>query len=224
MAEDVPLGKQQMKASVVIADDHSIVAEALCRLLEDQFEILATVQSGPELLEKGRLLRPDVVLADLFLPGLTAIEAIPILRAATPNTRFVLVTHYSERPYVESAFAAGVHGYICKQSSASELVSGMLEVVAGRYFVSPLIAEAHQASIDPFVNPASAFSHHLTTRQREILNLVAEGKQAKQIAAILNISPKTVEFHKAGLMDCLGLRTTAELTRYAVASGRLPLF
>jgi DNA-binding NarL/FixJ family response regulator len=211
-----------MKPTVLLADDHSLVVEGICRILEDEFDIVGRLCDGTQLVAEAARLQPDIVLADISLPGLSGIEAIRKLQLAGVNSKLVVLSQHSERMYVQAAFAAGAHGYISKQSAASELVTGLREVLAGRYFISAAIPEVSRARTDPYTNPTEAFHCSLTARQREVLQLIAEGRQAKQIAALLNISPKTVEFHKAGLMDCLGLRTTAELTRYAVAHGIVP--
>ena len=211
-----------MKPTVLLADDHSLVVEGICRILEHEFDIVGRLCEGTQLVEQAVRLQPDIVLADISLPGLNGIEAIRQLQRAGTCAKVVVLTQHSERMYVQAAFAAGAHGYISKQSAASELVTGLREVLAGRYFISAAIPEVNRAKTDPYANPGESLNCSLTARQREVLQLIAEGKQGKQIATLLNISPKTVEFHKAGLMDCLGLRTTAELTRYAVAHGIVP--
>jgi DNA-binding NarL/FixJ family response regulator len=154
------------------------------------------------------------------MPLLNGMEAARQIHASAPNVKVVFLTQQSHRTYVEEAFRAGASGYILKQSAASELVSALHEVLSGRYYVTPAVAGADiAAQLNGVANPADLFGSRLTPRQREVLQLVAEGKAAKEIAGIIGISVKTVEFHKAAIMEELGLRTTAELTRYAMEHG-----
>jgi DNA-binding NarL/FixJ family response regulator len=201
---------------ILIADDHQLVVEGLRKLLEDEFEVVGTVDNGHALLAAAGRLKPDVILADVSMPLLNGIDACARLRGLVPSSRVVVLTMHADRSYAAEAFKAGAAGYVLKRSATSELVRAIHTVLRGQRYV----ARALPASILAGARLAGeARPGHLTARQREVLQLVAEGRGAKQIAALLRISVKTVEFHKARLMDQLDLRSTAELTRYAVQHG-----
>jgi DNA-binding NarL/FixJ family response regulator len=204
------------RPSILIADDHVLVVEGLRRLLEDAFDVVGTVEDGRTLLTAAERLKPDVVLVDGSMPLLNGIDACARLRILVPSSRVVVLTMHADRSYAAEAFSAGAAGYVLKGSAPSELVRAIRTVLRGGRYV----ARALPASVLARERLAGeALPGHLTPRQREVLQLVAEGRGAKQIAAVLRISVKTVEFHKARLMDQLALRSTAELTRYAVQHG-----
>jgi DNA-binding NarL/FixJ family response regulator len=203
---------------VLIGDDHAILVEGIRKLLETEYDITGSAADGRELVLLACELQPDIVLLDIGMPLLNGIEAARQIRRECPRARIVVLTQQSDRRYVQEAFRAGVHGYILKQSAASELAAALKEVLKGHYYVTRTLAP-EDGPINPGINPAELFGGGLTPRQREVLQLVAEGKAAKEIASIIGISVKTVEFHKAAIMDELGLRTTAELTRYAIRHG-----
>ncbi len=206
-----------IRARVIIAENHTMVAEGLRKLLEDEFQLLETVSNGRDLLKIVEDSRPDVVLVDIGMPILNGIEATRCFRKASPATKVVVVTAHNEPEYVIEAFRAGASGYVLKRCAVSELVTAIRQVLEGHSYVTPLMAEhVVAAATNPALrrNPTS-----LTSRQREVLQLVAEGCTAKEIANSLNISVKTAVFHKMAIMDKLGIRTTAELTRYALEHG-----
>jgi DNA-binding NarL/FixJ family response regulator len=205
---------------LLIADDHPLILEGLRRLLENEYDIIGAASDGRSLVATAERQRPDVVLVDIAMPLLNGIEAIRQMRAALPHTRAIVITQQTGRQYIQEAFRAGAYGYVIKQSAAAELVTAIRQVIRGHLYVS----ESLRALVPPgFLHSAESRSNvvigALTQRQREVLQLVAEGMSVKEIAELLRISPKTVEYHKAGIMDELGLRTTAELTRYALANG-----
>ncbi len=201
---------------LLLADDHTLVVQGLQKLLEDEFSLAGTVSDGRALLAKAAELQPDAVLVDIAMPVLNGIEAARRLKQAQPHIKIIFLTMYADPEYVREAFRAGASGYVLKRSAASELVSAIHDVLAGRPYVTPFIApEALNRLISANGRPESAASR-LSTRQREVLQLVAEGHAAKEIASILGVSVKTVEYHKSGIMQKLGTRTTAELTRYAI--------
>jgi DNA-binding NarL/FixJ family response regulator len=201
---------------ILIADDHKLVVEGLQRLLESDFEVVGTVDNGRALLSAAERLKPDVILVDVSMPLLNGIDACARLCALVPSSRVIFLTMHADPSYAAEAFRAGAAGYVLKASATSELVQAIQSVLRGQRY----LARALPASIltGPRL-PGEARPGHLTPRQREVLQLIAEGRSAKQIAALLGISVKTVEFHKARLMDQLDLRSTAELTRYAVQHG-----
>lgn len=206
---------------LLLADDHVLMLEGLARLLAQEFEIAGTVANGRDLLDEAERLKPDAIVLDIGMPEMNGIEAARRLNKQLPEVKVVFVTQQLDPAYVHAAFAAGAMAYVAKQSAATELVHAIQMALSDRYYVTPLAGKeaAQSANLDPGRNPAEMFGGRLTPRQREVLQLVAEGKSSKQIAAALNISTKTVEFHRNSLMDELGVRTTAELTRYALSRG-----
>ena len=207
---------------ILLADDHVMVSEAICAILEKNYEIAGTAKDGRELVEKAFQLKPDVIVLDISMPELNGIEACRQLQALGCPAKVVFITQQLGSEYVRAAFDAGAMGYVAKQSAASELLQAVRLALLGRYYVTPLVASGSTSERTPRTlrsNPAEMFGARLTGRQREVLQLVAEGKTTKEIASTLNISVKTVEFHRSSVMDQLGLRTTAELTRYALIHG-----
>ena len=210
-----------MAKRLLLADDHALMLEGLLRLLSGEFEVVGTVTNGRALLEEAKRLNPDAVVLDVSMPELNGIEAARRLSTLLPATKLIFVTQQLDPAYLHAAFAAGAMAYVAKQSAAKELVDAIRMALDDRYYVTPLVEQAAaQASPPlPVKNPAEMFGAELTPRQREVLQLVAEGKSTKEISAALNISVKTVEFHRNNLMDELGVRTIAELTRYALSRG-----
>lgn len=205
---------------ILIGDDHALIIEGLRSLLAKEFEVVGVAMNGRDLVKETERLNPDAVLLDVSMPVLNGMEAANQIKKVAPSAKIVFVTQRSDREYVRAAFRLGASAYVLKQSVSSEVIPAIHEALAGRYFVTPaLVTGIPDALINPNRNPSELFGGTLTTRQREVLQLVAEGKSNKEIAAVLNISLKTVDFHKAKLMDELGLRTTAELTRYAIEHG-----
>ena len=207
---------------VLLADDHTLMLEGLIGILKQDFEIVGTAENGRVLVEKAVLLKPDLVLLDVSMPELNGIEAARRIVKLLPTCRMVFVTQQLRPEYVRAGLEAGAMAYVAKQSAGSELREAVRLALAGRYYVTSLVA-SKEPTATPVrgwkTNPASLFGASLTARQREVLQLVAEGKTAKEISTSLNISAKTVEFHRNALMNVLGVRTTAELTRYAITQG-----
>ncbi len=210
-----------MRKTILIADDHTLMLEGLARLLAAEFEVVGTAPNGRVLLEEAQRLQPDVAVLDIGMPELNGIETANRLMKILPSTKIVFVTQQLAPAYLHAAFAAGAKGYVAKQSASNELIAAIRMALEDRYYVTPHAGTeaARLASLNPKKNPAEMFGTKLTPRQREVLQLVAEGKSTKQISASLGISPKTVEFHRNSLMDELGLRSIAELTRFAVSQG-----
>lgn len=204
------------KARVLLADDHQILIEGLKGLLETEFELLPTVADGRALVNEARDQRPDVIVADISMPLLNGIEAVRQLRKAGSRAKFVFLTMHPDVSYATEALAAGASGYVLKHSAPEELVNAVREALAGRTYITPRVAGAVLEALRKGESGAEA---RLTSRQTEVLQLVAEGKSAKEIAAILNLSPRTVESHKYAIMDELAVKTTAELVQYAVKKG-----
>jgi DNA-binding NarL/FixJ family response regulator len=205
------------KPRLLIADDHALVLEGLKRILESDCELLGSVEDGRALLRAAGELRPDIVLVDISMPLLNGIDAARQLLQIHPQIKVIFVTMHADPDYVAEAFRAGASAYLLKRSAASELLTAIQEVTRGRYYLTPLL---QREALAPLLGAeARTPSSTLTSRQREVLQLVAEGRSVKEIASILKVSAKTVEFHKSALMERLGIRTTAELTRYAISRG-----
>jgi DNA-binding NarL/FixJ family response regulator len=204
------------KPKVLLADDHRIVAEGLRSLLEPEFELVGIVENGRELLDAAEKLRPDVIVADISMPVLNGIEAVRQLKKTRSAARVVFLTMHPDVTYAVSALEAGALGYVLKHSAPSELTRAIRAALRGKIFVTPLLAGEIMQSSTGGSPERREKSSHLTRRQREVLQLLAEGYLAKEIASMLNISTRTVEYHKYQMMKDIGLQTVAELIRYAV--------
>jgi DNA-binding NarL/FixJ family response regulator len=206
-------------ARVLLADDHKILGEGLRSLLEPEFELVGIVEDGRALIEAAVEYRPDVIVVDISMPLLNGIEAVRHITKLNPAIKFVFLTMHTDVIYATKAFAAGAVGYVLKQSAASELLTAIREALKGRMYVTPLIAkDLLQAYVDRAHAPSNS-PLTLTPRQREVMQLLAEGHSAKEVAAILKISARTAEFHKYRAMEILGLRSSAELIHYAIKHG-----
>ena len=205
---------------VLLGDDHHLIIEGLKSVLERHFVVVGIAANGRDLITEATRLAPDIILLDISMPILNGIEAARQLKTAAPSSKLIFVTQKSDREYVQTALRIGASGYVLKQCAVSELVDAIQAVLAGNYYVTPLLRTGiPDALFHPRSNPSELFGGKLTGRQREVLQLIAEGKSNKEIAAIMQLSIKTVDFHKARLTEELGLRTTAELTRYALEHG-----
>jgi DNA-binding NarL/FixJ family response regulator len=204
---------------LLIADDHKIFAEGLKRLLNADFDIVGVVADGRELVAAAEKLRPDVMVVDISMPLLNGIEAVIQIKKVHAEMKVVFLTMHPDVAYAASAFQAGATGYVLKHSAPDELVTAIREGQKGRTYVTPLIAGKLLHAYESGSHSGTDTVLRLSSRQREVLQLLAEGRSAKEIAAILNISAKTVEYHKYRMMDDLGIKTAAELTRYAVKQG-----
>lgn len=201
---------------VLLADDHVVVLEGLTGLLAPDFDVVGTVQDGRALLAAAEKLKPDAVVADISMPLLNGIEAARHLRKYCPQTKIVFLTMHPDAGLLREALRAGGLGYVLKTSAVSELKAAILEALRGRHHVPPAIAEVLGVPLHVFLSGRTRRSEELTARQREVLQLLAEGRTVKEIANVLSISPRTAEFHKYRIMRALGARTVAELTQYAM--------
>jgi DNA-binding NarL/FixJ family response regulator len=205
-----------MKPKVVLADDHTIVTEGLKALLAPELEIVATVDNGRAAIKAVRDFKPAVVILDISMPLLNGIDTAREIRKFDPKIKIVFLTMHTELAYVEEAFDTGASGYVIKHSASIDLQLAIRRALLGRTYITPGVAENGVDALPAGSRRARKPSAQLTPRQREVLQLVAEGRSAKEAAAILNLSSRTVEFHKYRLMQQLGLRTTAQLTRFAI--------
>jgi DNA-binding NarL/FixJ family response regulator len=204
---------------VLLADDHRLVAEGLRSLLAPHFDVVGIVSDGRELVSAAKTLAPDVVVLDVSMPALNGIEAARQLRAAGSRAKVVFLTMHREVTYAARALEAGASGFVLKHSAASELVTAVQEALKGGTYITPQIAGELLDSVRRGAPAGAEKLGELTPRQREVLQLVAEGRSAKEIAAALRISRRTAEFHKARLMETLGVQNTAELIQYAIRTG-----
>lgn len=208
---------------VVIADDHKVVRVGLEQLLEtfDDVEFLGSGAGGEQAVALCEHHRPDVLLLDLSMPDLDGIEVTKRLRDASPDTKVVVFTSFSDRERIVQALDAGAVGYLLKDAATGELELALRTVIRGESWLSPAVS---RQVVDGYVQRVGgdAGLDVLTARQREVLRLVASGKSTKEIAFVLNLSVKTVETHRAQIMDRLGIRDVAGLVRYALRTGLIP--
>ncbi|MCC6367479.1 MAG: response regulator transcription factor [Bryobacterales bacterium] len=207
------------KPRILLADDHKIMLEGLRGLLSDEFELVGTVSDGREMIEACRRLHPDVVVADVSMPLLNGIDAARILRDDGSRSRIVFLTMHPDLSYATRALEAGAAGYVLKHAASDELVAAIHEALAGRTYLSPGLQTPAMLELLASGKPQTRETLRLTARQIEVLQLLAEGRSAKEIGAILNISARTVEFHKYKMMDDLGVHSSAELVQYAIRHG-----
>ena len=203
------------RARVLIADDHQILAEGVRSLLEPKFEVVDVVANGQELLESAKTHLPDIIVADVTMPSLNGIEAAILLREAGIESKIVFLTMHRDVAYARRAVEAGASGYVLKHSVSSELVTAIDDAINGKTYISPLIA----GDLVDSYRLDDASPQPLTARQMEVLRLIANGSSAKDIAAVLKISIRTAEAHRANILERLGMQSTAELVQYAIRHG-----
>ncbi len=205
---------------VLLADDHGIVIEGLRRVLDHpDLEIVGVVNDGRALLREAQQIQPDIIIADITMPLLNGIDAARQIRQTNPDVKIVFLTMHPDVTFATEALAAGGSGFVLKNSAGDELLTAIQEVMMGRVYVTKSIAEAVNLGVSSRSKAWRSPQDPLTARQREVLQLLAEGLPIKQIAERLHISSRTVEFHKYRIMDELGLRSTAEISRYAARHG-----
>lgn len=206
---------------VLLADDHRILREALARLLESACTVVGTVADGRELLEAAAALRPDVVVLDISMPRLNGIDAARQLLRDQPDVKVIFLTVNEDPDLAAEAFRVGAVGYLLKNSAGSELLQAISEASQGRTYVTPLVA---RGMIDSMLHIPDADTQKETVspRQREVLQLLAEGRTMKEVAQILSITPRTVAFHKYAMMKQLGVETNAELLQFAIRQHLIP--
>jgi two-component system response regulator NreC len=215
-----------MTISIILADDHPVVRRGMRTLLEAEsdFSVIGETGDGLESVRLVEKLQPDVLILDLMMPGLSGLEALRIIRKRSPRTRVVVLSMHENKAFVAEALKNGATCYVLKGSDEENLVQAVQEAAAGRRFLSPPVTER---AIDADIEQARAAQldphETLTAREREVLQLAAEGKTGAEIAARLHISPRTVENHRANVMRKLGLKNQSELVRYAVRRGLTPL-
>ena len=206
---------------VLLADDHALLLGAFEKLLGGEYDIVGQVSDGRALVAAAETLNPDVIVLDISMPLLNGLEAGRQIKQKSRGVKLVFLTMNEDAGLAAEAFRSGASAYVLKRSAASELTTAIREVMQGRSYITPRITEGVVGSLLNVDEQKSR--HELTPRQREVLQLLAEGKSAKEIGAILNISPRTAETHKYKMMDDLGVKTSAELVQYAIRHGLVSL-
>lgn len=208
------------RTKILLADDHSLFCNLLRDLLEPEYEVVGSVADGHQLLEAATKLRPDVVLADIGMPSLNGLDAGRRLKQANPKLRLIYLTMNNNLEYAKEALQAGASGFVLKNAQSSEVLKAIKNALRGLSYVAP---EIRQAMANTFVRDPKAVSRpqHLTDRQREVLQMLAEGRSLHEIATVLRISYRTVRFHKGRIMEELGISKNAELVQYAMKHGMI---
>jgi len=202
---------------VILADDHILMLDALRNLLEPEFEVVGTFADGRALVEAAPQLKPDVIVLDIGMPLMNGLSAGQRLKRLMPAAKLIYLTMNQDQDMAAEAFRLGANGYLLKHSAASELVDAIRQVVRGGSYVTPLMTEGVVGSLTNHFKKLKS-TNYLTLRQKEVLQLLAEGRSMKEAAFILNVSPRTVAFHKYTMMDHLHIKTSAELVQYAMSS------
>jgi DNA-binding NarL/FixJ family response regulator len=198
---------------VVLADDHELLLGAFEKLLAGQCEIVGKVSDGRALVAAADALKPDVIVLDIAMPLLNGLEAGRQIKQRMRDVKLIFLTMSEDVELAAEAFRAGASGYVLKRSATSELTTAIQEAMLGRSYITPLITGG---LVDSLLHPPETPGDDLTSRQREVLQLLAEGRSMKEVASVLNLSPRTVAFHKYEMMKRLNVATTAELIQYAV--------
>lgn len=201
------------RANVLIADDHTIVMEGLVSLLKAEFEVVGAVGDGQRLLDAAKRLRPDVIVTDISMPGLSGLDVLPRLKAERVESKVIVLTMHNDPELATQALRAGASGFLLKQSAGEELVTAIQQALQGRVYLTPAVTKEVMARMSAHGGSPET---QLTARQRDVLRLIVEGRRMKEIAAVLRLSTRTVESHKYEMMQALGLHSTAELVRYAI--------
>lgn len=204
---------------VLLADDHRMVAEGLKALLPDEFDLVGVVEDGRAMIEAAEKLRPDVIVADITMPNLNGFEALARLRKSHPNIKVVFLTMHQDAVYARRALEAGASAFVVKHAAPEELVLAVHAALNGKTFITPSLTKQVVEQAESGGRAENEGARSLTPRQREILQLLAEGRSAKEIASDLAISARTVEFHKYQMMEMNGLHSSAELIHFAIKHG-----
>lgn len=205
----------ERRARIVLADDHTLLLETFKSFLEPEFEVVGTFLDGRTLVEGVKSLYPDVIVLDIAMPSMNGLSAGSRLKEELPHVKLIYLTMNQSAEVAAEAFKLGACGYLLKSSAASELTFAIREALKGRSYITPLITEGMVGSLVQDLKSGKT-NRHLSPRQREVLQLLAEGHSMKQVAAILNVTPRTVSFHKYTMMERLQIKTGAELIQYAI--------
>ena len=203
------------RTKILVADDHTLVAEACVKLLEPEFEVLATVRDGQALVEAAEQMKPDVIVADIAMPLMNGLDACEQIKKKLKTVKIVYLTMNEDKDLAAEAFRRGASGYLLKTSAASELPLVVRTVIKNKKYVSPLITRDLVGLLIE-ADRKHPGQEKLTARQKQVVQLLAEGRPMKEVATILHITPRTVAFHKYRVMGILGLRSNADLVQYAL--------
>ena len=203
---------------VLLADDHPMVLEGVAKILEDEFDIVGKVEDGRALVAAAKELNPDIIVTDMTMPLLHGLEACRQLKRLV-GSKVIFLTMHADVAYAKEAFQAGASGYLLKRNAASELIAAIHTVIQGQTYVTPLVFGDDQRPIEYESRSQVPILKNLTPRQREVLQLIAEGQSTKEIAETLSLSVKTVDFHRAKLMENLHMQSNADLTKFALSHG-----
>ena len=204
---------------VLLADDHSLVLEGLAKLVTEDCDLVGKVEDGRALIQAAQQLEPDVIVLDISMPKLNGLDAGRQLKKLLPSIKLIYLTMHADPLYAKEAFQIGASGFLLKRSAASELMQAIHAVMKGQFYVTPAIAKDFLGTFTQEMSASQAQTDSLTPRQREVLQLIAEGYSTKEMATMLHLSPKTIEFHRTQIIRQLNLHSTAELTKYAIAHG-----
>jgi DNA-binding NarL/FixJ family response regulator len=203
---------------VLLADDHPMVLEGVAKILEDEFDIVGKVEDGRALVAAAKELNPDIIVTDMTMPLLHGLEACRQLKRLV-DSKVIFLTMHADVAYAKEAFQAGASGYLLKRNAASELIDAIHRVIKCQTYVTPLLFGDDQMPIEYESRSQVPILKQLTPRQREVLQLIAEGQSTKEIAETLSLSVKTVDFHRGKLMDTLNMQSNADLTKFALSHG-----
>ena len=202
------------RPTVLLADDHAIVTDGLSRILrEADFDVVGAVRDGQRLIDAATRLRPDVIITDVSMPGLTGLDVLARLRAERLDSKLIVLTMHNDADLAADVIRGGASGFLLKESAGDELVTAIRHVLDGKVYITPIVTKD---VMERMSRPTKATEPQLTPRQRDILRLIVKGQRMKEIAANLGLSARTVEGHKYEMMDVLGVTSTAELVRYAL--------
>lgn len=213
--------ERRNRPRLLIADDHTLLAEACKRMLEPEFEVLGIVANGRALLQSSLELKPDLIIVDIAMPQLNGLDAAEQIKHLLPSVKLVFLTMSLEAEVAAEAFRRGASGYVLKSSAAEELLTAIRRALKGESYLSPSIT---RDTVSFLLRTAKNYDEEkqITPRQREVLQLLAEGLSMKEIANVLDLKPGTVAFHKYRIMEALGLKTNAELLQYAIRRHMIP--
>lgn len=214
-----------MTVTILLVDDHPMIRQGLRNLVssENDFQVVGEAGDGVEALQKIELIRPDVLIVDMMMPNLNGLEVLLQVKKFSPGTRTIVFSMQSAEPYVVEALRAGADGYILKETGPGELIAAIRSVLQGNRYLSERLSEKLEANGIRVEEAPLDLYQTLTTREREILQMAAEGRSSTEIGNKLGISPRTVELHRSRFLKKLGLRNQAELVRYAIRRGILPM-
>jgi len=211
-----------MKARILLGDDHALILDGIRAALQVQYEIVGLAKDGRALVQAAEKLKPDVVILDISMPLLNGFEAAKQIREALPSAKLIFLSQHLNPAYLKHALKLGASGYVLKSGATEELQGALQAVLRGKTYITPAFGEETIARLWNRSGEINNESEELTDRQREILQLIIEGRGNKEIADIIHVSVKTVEFHRARIMVKLGVKTVAELTKVALQQGLIP--